>query len=168
MEYFLLVFLHVTGAIVWAGGAITMGFFTIPAVLEAGPGGGAVMNGVMKRRFPVLMTGSAIVVIVTGLRLYTSRFSMEWLTSAEGIVLSLGGLLGIGAFVIGLFVQKPVAMKLGALGAQIAASGGPPAPEQARELAAIRSRLAKVGRVTAWHLFGAVLLMAVHRLATLF
>lgn len=164
MEYLSLIFLHVFFAIIWAGAAISIGFFIIPAVLDAGPAGGAVMAGVAKRKFPIVMTVAAVLVVLTGLRLYTIRFSMEWLLSREGAVLTVGALLAIGAFVLGVFVQKPTVERIGALSAQIAASGAPPSAAQASELQALRQRLRKIAALTAWHLLGAALLMAMHRL----
>lgn len=167
MEFASLLLLHIFFAILWAGGAVAAGFFIIPSVLEAGPGGGAVMAGVLKRRFPIVMTVSGLLVVLTGLRLYTMRFSTAFLGTPEGIVLSLGGLLGLGAFFIGVFVQKPTAERLGALGAELAAAGSPPSPAQAAELAALRTRLGKVAKLTGWHLIASALLMASHRLAAM-
>ena len=167
MEFSSLLLLHVFFGILWAGGAVAVGFFVIPSVLEAGPGGGAVMGGMLKRRFPILMTVSAVLVVLSGLRLYTMRFSTAFLGTPEGIVLSLGGLLGLGAFFIGVFVQKPTAERLGALAAKLAAAGSPPAPEQAAELKALQVRLGKVAKLTGWHLIASALLMAGHRLAAM-
>jgi len=168
MEYFAVIFVHVAFAILWAGGAITAGFFLVPAVLEAGPSGGAVMAGITKRRFPIVMSGSAILVVLSGIRLYMARANAAWLATPEGIGLSIGALLGIGAFFIGMFVQKPLVERLGALSGQVAASGGPPTPEQAKDLQALRERLGKIARVTAWHIIGATVLMTSHRLLSLF
>jgi uncharacterized membrane protein len=167
MEYSTLILLHVFFGILWAGGAIAAGFFIIPSVLEAGPGGGAVMAGVVKRRFPIVMTISALLVVLSGLRLYTMQVSSSWIATPQGIALSLGGVLGLGAFFIGVFVQKPTAERLGALSAEVAAAGGPPTPAQAAELQALRQRLGKVARLTAWHLVIAALLMAGHRLVAM-
>jgi len=167
MEYATLLLLHVFFGIVWAGGAIAAGFFIIPSVLEAGPAGGAVMAGVMKRRFPLAMTTSALLVVLTGFRLYSVLFSGAWVVTPQGIVLTLGALAGLGAFGIGVFVQKPTADRLGALAVEVAASGGPPTPEQAAELERVRARLGKVARLTAWHLVAAAVLMAGHRLAAM-
>jgi uncharacterized membrane protein len=165
MEYLSLVFVHILFGVVWAGGAISAGLFFIPSVADAGPGGGAVVAGLMKRKFPVAMTAAGIVVVLSGARMYMIRFSPAWLHTPEGIVLSLGALLGLGAMVLGLFVQKPTAQRLGTLGAQVAASGAPPSPAQAAELHALRERMTRIGRLIAWHLIGAATLMAVHRLA---
>jgi uncharacterized membrane protein len=165
MEYASLMLVHVFFGILWAGGAIAIGLFVVPSVLEAGPGGGAVMGGVLRRRFPTVMTVSSVLVVLSGLRLYMMRFGGAWLLTPNGIALSLGALAGLGAFVIGVFVQRPTAERLGALGAQIAAAGAPPTPEQASELEALRTRLRKVARLTAWHLIAASLLMSGHMLA---
>ena len=54
MEYLILIFVHVLFGIFWAGGAIVAGFFILPAVVDAGPAGGAVMAGVVRRRLPVI------------------------------------------------------------------------------------------------------------------
>lgn len=165
MEYPFLVLLHLFFAVLWAGGAIAAGFFFVPSVVEAGPAGAAVMGGVMKRGFANVMTISGGLVVLSGIRLYMLRFSVAWLTTANGIVLTVGALLGLGAFAIGLFVQKPAAQRIAALGAQIAASGAPPSAEQAAELGALRARLGKIARVTAFHLIAALVLMAAQRLA---
>ncbi|MGE0159866.1 MAG: hypothetical protein AB7T31_10690 [Gemmatimonadales bacterium] len=167
MEFSALILLHVFFGIVWAGGAIVAGLFLVPSVMDAGPAGGAVMAGMLKRRFPMLMTISAALVVLSGLRLYAMRFSMAFLGTTEGIALTLGGLLGLGAFFIGSFVQGPTARRLGALGAQMSAGGSPPTPEQAAEMQALRTRLGKVATLTAWHVVLASLLMAGHRLAAM-
>ena len=167
MEYPVVILLHVFSGVIWAGGAIAAGFFFLPAVLEAGPAGGVVMGGVAKRKFPIAMTAAAGMVVLTGLRLYMIRFTTTWLGSPEGIVLTLGGVLGLGAFVIGIFFQKPAVERLSALGAKVASSGAPPSPAQMAEMTILRERLKRVGRLTAWHLVGASALMASHRLAAL-
>jgi uncharacterized membrane protein len=167
VEFSTLLLVHVFFGIVWAGGAIAAGFFIVPSVLEAGPAGGAVMAGVMKRRFPVLMTVAAALVVLSGARLYSMRFSPAFLGTPEGIVLTLGAVLGLGAFVLGVFVQRPTAQRLAALGARIAAGGTPPTPDEAAEIQGLRSRLGRAARITAWHVVAASFLMAAHRLAAM-
>ena len=105
MEYLSLVLLHVFFGAIWAGGAIATGFFIVPAVLDAGPAGGPVMAGVAKRKFPTVMSVAAVLTVLAGIRLYSIRYAPGWVASKEGIVLSLGALLGIGAFVMGVFIR---------------------------------------------------------------
>lgn len=164
MEYTSLILVHIAAGVLWAGGSITAGFFVIPAALDAGPGGGAVMAGVMKRGFPKFMTLLGILVVLSGLRLYMLRFNVAWLGTPGGVATTLGGLLALGAFFLGLLVQKPAAERLGQLSGELAAAGAPPTPEQAAGLAQARARLGKIGRVTAWHLVAATVLMASRRL----
>ena len=168
MEFPVLVLLHVVFGVFWAGGGIAAGLFVIPSVLDAGPAGGAVMAGVVKRRLPAVLSFSAAMDVLSGVRLYMLRYSGAWVTTPEGIVLSLGALLGIGAFILGVFVQRPVVGKIGALAAEIAKAGTPPNTERAAELRALQAKLRRIARLTAWHLIGASLLMASHRLAATF
>ncbi|HVO30856.1 MAG TPA: hypothetical protein VMV18_08970 [bacterium] len=164
-EYAALLFVHLAAGILWAGGAIVAGFFMLPAVLEAGPAGGAVMSGVTTRKFPQIMTVAALLVLLSGARLYMIRFTLEWVMSTEGVMLTVAALLAIAALLMGFFVQKPTAMRMGALAAQIKAAGAPPTPEQMAEMKALGEKLGKIARVAAWHLVAAALLMASHRLA---
>jgi hypothetical protein len=168
MEYHVLIFLHVFLGIIWAGAAVATGLFIVPAVLEAGPAGGVVMGGVARRRLPTILTIAAALVVLTGLRLYMLRFSPAWVMTAEGLVLTLGGLLALAAFVMGLFVQKPTVERLARLSAEIAAAGAPPTASQASELQTLRARLRKIAALTAWHLLGAAALMSAHRMAAAF
>jgi uncharacterized membrane protein len=164
MEYHVLLFLHVLSAIVWAGGVITLSFFIVPSVLDAGPAGGAVMAQVTKRKMPTVLITAAIVVVITGLRLYMKAFVPGWLATPHGIVLTLGAILGLGGFVIGVFVQRPLVDRLTALAAKVAASGAPPTAAQAAELQSMRDRLRRIARITGLHLLGAATLMSIHRL----
>jgi hypothetical protein len=164
-DYTLVVWIHVFFGVLWAGGAIALGLFVIPAVIEAGPNGGPVMGGIVKRKLPVYYSAFGIVTALAGLYLLYVRASSNpafW-GSPEGIVLSLGALLGLGALGIGLGMQRPTALKLGALGAQIAAQGTPPTAEQGAQLAVLRPKLQKAAMLQAWHLVGAALCMASHR-----
>ena len=164
MEYLILISLHAFFGIIWAGATVLAGFFIVPSVFEAGPAAGPVMAGIARRKMPIILSLAATIVVITGLRLYMLKFTPEWLVTKEGIALSLGGLLALGAFVMGLFIQKPTAERLGALAAQIAASGAPPTAAQAAELQALRGRLLRIAKVTGWHLLVAALLMASHKL----
>ena len=52
-------------------------------------------------------------------------------------------------------------IELGYGGAKVATAGMPPTPEQAAEMNALRARVGRVGKIIAWHLVGAALLMQV-------
>jgi hypothetical protein len=168
VEYLTLVFLHVAFGIFWAGAAISLGLFVIPSVLEAGPAAGSVMAGVVKRKLPTVATVSATIVVLTGLRMYMIRFSTAWLGTPEGIVITVGALMALEAYVIGVFFQRPTSVKLAALGRALAQAGGPLSAAQAQELKDLQAKLRRYAAITAWNLVGASALMASHRLATIF
>lgn len=167
MEYPILLLLHVVFGALWVGAAVLSGFFLVPSVLEAGPAGGQVMAGMMRRKFALAMTVFAIITVLAGIRLFMLRISMggsAWLGTPEGIVLIVGSVLALGGFGIGAGMQGPTAMKIGALGAQIA-KAGKPTPEQGVQMGALQQRLAKAARLQAYHLLAALVLMAGHTLA---
>jgi hypothetical protein len=168
-----LIFVHVLFGALWAIGAFIVGFFVIPAVLEAGPGGGPVMGGiVVKRKFPIFMTVWAVLAVASGLALWTLDFNakggLDWVKRPEGAVLTLAGLGALHAFVKGLLVQKPLAEKMGALGAQLAQAKGKPEPALLEEVKATQAKFAKVARGGAFELLGVTALMALHQLLAQF
>ena len=155
MEYGVLVLVHVLCAFIWGGGVLITGFYFVPSILESGPGGGAVMAGVMKRKYSLIMGVTSILAILTGLRLYAIRFSPAWVATSEGIVLTLGALLGLSAWGIGAFRQRPLAEKLGLLAKE----------GRHAEIPATAAQLARIARVGAWHIVAVIVLMAGHSLA---
>jgi len=165
MELAILRLLHIVFGVVWAGGAICLALFVLPSVTESGPAGGEVMRRIASRKLPQGMLLSGFITVLTGLRLYMMRFSAAWLMTPEGMVLTLGGLLAVGALAIAVFAQWPTARKLQAIGAEIASSEGPPTAEMLRDLEQLKGRMHKLGNVLALHLAGSLLLMSSMRLA---
>jgi hypothetical protein len=163
MELWTLRVLHISAGVASAGFAMFLGWFLMPALRDAGPGGSPVMGALLKRRLPVWMNVLGLIVVLTGLRLYMLYFNGNWLKTGTGIVLTLGAVLGLGAFFIGMMVSRPTAMKLGALNAVIAAAGGKPTPDQSAQLQALSAKAFKAARLNAWHLAGATLCMALAR-----
>jgi hypothetical protein len=158
VEVAVLRLLHITAGVVWAAAAIVMGWFVIPAVREAGPAGGAVMRGIVARRLPQIAIVTGLLTVLAGLRLYQIRFSMGWLWTLEGLALTLALLVGLSALGMGIFVQRPTAVRLVALAAT--AAGAPPSDEMKR----LSDRLGRIGNALAWHAVTMVVLMAGLRL----
>ncbi len=90
---------------------------------------------------------------------------LEWdrITSAPGISLTIGALCAITAFSLGLSVVRPTIMATLAIGREVAASGGPPTPEQGAQLQALQKRGKAVGQVIVPLLIVAVSGMAAAR-----
>ena len=168
MEVWILRVLHISCGMLWAGYAVFAGFLLIPALGEAGPAGGAVMGSLMKRKLSPIIAAISGITVLTGLWLYAIYYNGDWMRTSTGILLSLGALAALTAFVYGMIVTKPAADKMGALSIAIHAAGGPPSAEHAAQLAALRTLLGKAAKLNATLLAIAALCMAASRYAPQF
>lgn len=159
--------LHILGGIFWAGGAVMLYGFVMPSVKATQPESGRFMQQLAGRSgLPAFMTASSLACVLAGIALYapiSGQFDRDWLHSTRGIVLSVGALIGLLAMLEGLFMTGPAARKLGALGQQMAAAGGPPSPEQQKQMGTLQRKLESAGTRGAWMVAFAALLMAVAR-----
>lgn len=139
--------LHVTAGVVWAGGAMLMGFFVTPAVLATRPESGRFMQQLTgPARLPLWMMTASWITVICGVVMFAPQMGIlhpSMMRSPRGIALTVGALLGIGAFLEGLLVNAPSAGRIGRLGAEIAASGKGPTPEQAQQMQALQAKLAR-------------------------
>lgn len=145
--------LHIISGVIWAGGAIMLASVVTPAVMASGPAGGQVMQQMTgPRRLSGYMTAVAILTTLSGLYLFDMRsghFNMAWISSTAGIMLSIGALAGVAAFLHGAFATGRLTSKAAALGQELAASQGPPPPEKLAEMAELQRKLVANGRVSA-------------------
>jgi hypothetical protein len=160
--------IHILFGVFWAGTAIFTAIFLVPTVRALGPGGGPVMEQIgQKRKLPVYFMTAGIVTVLSGFGLYwrasggfTNR---EWLGSGTGMTFGIGFVLALIAVFIGIFVASPAAKRAGALGAEIAAGGKPPMPDQAAEMQRLQARLGKMSALAATLLTLTTAAMAVAR-----
>jgi hypothetical protein len=153
--------LHIVLGAFWVGTLIFFALFLIPSVRDAGPDGAKVMAALQRRRFLDVVT------ILSGFWLYwriSGGFSSAWVTSPSGLALGIGGALAIVAFLIGVGIMRPAALRAGALAQQAGAL--PQGSERSAQLAIVqqlRSRSVTAGRGVAVLLALATALMAVAR-----
>jgi uncharacterized membrane protein len=165
-EILLLRLVHVLSGLVWVGAMVFMSVFLMPAMQQAGPAGGAVMNALQQRRLMTFMPVVAMLTLLSGLRLYwimSDGFSAAYVESSAGATFGVAGLLSIAAFVLGLVVLRPAMARAGALAQQL-----PTAPEAERpalqaEIQRLRARGRPVGLAAAVLLVLAAAGMAVAR-----
>jgi uncharacterized membrane protein len=159
--------LHILGGVFWAGGAIVINGFVMPSVAATRPESGKFMQHLSTASgFTFWMTVASTCALLGGLVLYspvTGGFNRDIMQSTRGIVLSLGALLGLLAYLEGLFVVGPTVKRMGALAKAATGAGGPPNPENLAKLEAMRVKLARVGVRGAWLLGLTATLMAVAR-----
>jgi uncharacterized membrane protein len=137
--------IHIFGAVAWVGGSIFVASILGPTVRAAGPEGGRFMMrmasfGRLSRVLSIASTST----IVAGLLLFypiSGGLNGAWLASAHGITLTLGAIVGILAFLHGLFVSGRLSAKMKVVADQIMAVQGPPPPEKLKEAQELGAKL---------------------------
>jgi hypothetical protein len=168
MQLYLLVLrlIHVVSAVCWVGGTLVLVGFILPAVKRAGPDGGKFMQLLVQRKLPLYLLIAAWSAIVSGALMFwvvSGGLRTQWLATSHGIVLSLGALSGIGAFLVGGLISSPAAARLGEIGKQVQASGGAPTAEQAGAMRSLQERLVTGAHIAAGLMTVALILMIASR-----
>jgi hypothetical protein len=142
---------HILAGVFWVGAAFTTILFLQPTAREVGPAAGPFMAHLAgKKRLIDWVLRAAGLTILAGLLMYwrvSGGLDGDWITSAQGLALTIGALCGIGAFSLGLSVVRPSIMATLSIGAEVGASGGPPTPEQAAKLQELQTRGKAVGQI---------------------
>jgi uncharacterized membrane protein len=141
--------IHIFSGIFWVG----VSFFNIqylqPSVRATAPAGQQLMQHLTQRtRFLNVVYGSATLTMLSGLLMYWILFGFRpaAMLSPYGLVLGIGGLAGIIAWLIVIFVIRDIFKQMGAISQAIQTQGGPPTPEQAEQLGDLSARLGDLGR----------------------
>ena len=167
-EYIIILrIIHITCAVLWAGGIFMQALFIIPAIYASGPEGGKVMGKIAATNgYPTVMTLAGTLTVVGGLLLYwqdSNGFSYYYLASGQGMALGTGGILAIIAYIIGISIVRPGVLRMGKLAGEIGAAGGKPTDAQAAEIGKLRTKIFSNTKIMAWLLLVTVLMMATGR-----
>jgi uncharacterized membrane protein len=158
---------HIFGAVLWVGAAIIYMFYFNPSIRASGPAGKNVMQQLMgKQRFPLYMNTVALLTILSGAYLIyvdSGGLQLNWFRTGPGIGFTLGAIVGIAVFFVGMLGIKPRSERMGELGRQIGSAGGPPSPAQAAEMQKIEKELGLIERVDFVMLTFALLAMSTAR-----
>ena len=149
-------FAHVFFGALWVGMMVFQAFFLGPAVADAGPDGGKVMGGVMRRRIPVVMPLMGLIVIISGLWMFQRLAGGNmgaFMDTPMGKAFGWGGLSAILAFLIGVFAMRPLMMRMMKLGPT----------GDAAELQRLRSRSGVLANIVTVLMLFALAAMAVAR-----
>jgi uncharacterized membrane protein len=170
-EPFMLVFrfLHVLAGVLWVGSAFLFVGFIGPSAAEVGPSALPVLTAaIKKRKVAKVITGLSGVTVLAGWILWLRDMSQysslgDWLTSSLGLVLTIGGVLATIAAIVGSVGVGRGIERLVDLGNEVAASGGPPTPEQQAQLDELSGSLERHGKIDLVLLLLAATLMATAR-----
>lgn len=155
--------IHIFGGVFWVGFSIFNIGFLQPAVRATGEGGQAIM-GYLTRKTRLLVTvyTAATLTLLSGLIMYwiLVGFRASIMFSGYGIVLTLGAIAGLIAWVIAIVTIRGILNEMMALGGDIQAQGGPPSPEQASRMQSLTSKLNTAGQVGVVFMVAALLGMS--------
>jgi len=156
--------IHIFAGVFWAGTSFFMLSFVAPSVIATGAEGQKFMQQLAFRtRFTTAMMAVAVLSVLSGLVMYWEifEFRLNALSTGYGLMLTLGALAGFIGFLTGYFMQNRTTGKMKSISASIAASGGPPTPEQQAEMKSLGETVAKGGQITAVMLALALLGMSI-------
>jgi hypothetical protein len=162
-------FLHIIGGVLWVGAAFLFVGFIGPSAAEVGPSAGPLLTAVVKKRKVVKVINALAMTTITAGWVIWIRYAIDspslgdWVTSAFGFALTLGGVIATIVFFIGFFGIGRNVERMVDLGGAIAAGGGPPTPEQDAEMQRLGSELERHGKMDLVGLLIAVTLMATAR-----
>lgn len=146
-----LLVVHVLSAIFWVGTTLFMVFFLEPTVRALGPEGGKFMQRLVGgTRLSQALAGAALLTVLTGLAMYgpATGNSMAVMLG-ERLPLTIGALAGIFSAITGGVMNGRASARMQALGKEMAAKGGPPAPAQMAEMQQLQATLRQGSRITA-------------------
>jgi len=159
--------LHVVAATVWAGAAILIAGFVMPAIRGAGPAGAAVMRQLsVVRRVPETLAAIGIVAIASGAYLYwiaSGGLQAAWLHSRSGSAYTLGAAASLIAAFVGICINIPAAKRMGALAETVQKTRVLATAEQTKILSGLARRIARGTSAVAVLLVIATAAMAVAR-----
>jgi uncharacterized membrane protein len=139
--------IHIFAAVTWIGGGIFVLSVLLPTVAAAGPDGGRFMlQAARAGRLANVLTGAAAVTVLAGLLLFwptSGGLNQAWLTSINGITLTIGAIFGILAMLHGAFATAPLNRQLGIVATDILGRQGPPPPELLQKAQALGARIAR-------------------------
>ena len=152
-------FTHVVFGALWVGMMTLQVCFLFPSLMEAGPDAGKVMQGMMRRRLPLIMSVIALLALISGTWLLMKLMggnAAVVMRTPMGRAYAWGGTAAIVAFLLGFGVMRPMMMKSMRLAETLGPGGAP-------EVQRLRARGAMIGRVVTVLLLIALALMAVAR-----
>lgn len=170
-DWFHVVFrlIHIVAGAIWVGMVFFFVAFLQPSAAAVGPAAGPLMGQLLgARKIVDRMLLIAVTTVVAGLVMYVDLVSdatsfADFVGTGYGLGLTIGMVSALAAISVGAFLTRPNVKRLIGLQQAVAASGGPPSPEQGRQVAAIQGQLKIYGRTALTFLLIAVAAMSTAR-----
>ena len=143
--------IHIGSGVLWVGGSALFFLYLEPTINKLGPDAEKFVDEVVnKRKVPIYFLIFSSLTVLGGAVLYwrdSNGLNLDWIGSGGGLAFTIGGLAALAAWLGGnLLIPKGLA-KLGAIGAEIRAAGGPPSPDLMGRMHAAQESLHRIGLV---------------------
>jgi len=158
--------IHIVSGIALVGAAAIFVLYIRPTLFALGPDAEKVVNELVeRRRLPVYFAVTSTLTVLAGALLYwrVSGLSWTWITRPSGLGFTLGAIAALIGWVVGNFVLTRAFTRLGEVGAEMKAAGGPPTPELIGRLRAAQARVTSSGFLVLALVTVAAILMATAR-----
>ena len=156
--------IHIFSGVFWVGFAFFNIGFLQPTVKATGAEGQKTMQYLtQKTRLLSTIYTTATLTMLSGLIMYwiLLGFRFSALLSGYGIVMTIGSIAGVIAWIYAVVVIRGIFKRMQTIGQEIQAQGNPPTPGQASQMQALVARLGQVGQVALVFLVIALLGMAI-------
>jgi hypothetical protein len=142
--------LHIFSGVFWVGSMFLMVQYIQPTMEATAPEGPKFVRQMMgPGGLTSALAGASGLAVLSGIVMYGLIFDGRMaFDSGYGVMLSIGGLAGLAALIVGFVFQNRSSRRLAAIGREIEAAAGPPSAEQMAELAYHSARLSQGARLT--------------------
>lgn len=162
--------IHIFCAVFWVGFGLININFLLPTVKALGADGQKFMQHLSQKTNLLNTTyTAATLTILSGAGIYwiVTGFSMDFIATGYGIVLTTASISGIIGWFIVMFIASSIFRQMQVIGGQIQASGNPPKPEQISQMQALGTRLGIVGKIAVTFMIIALTGMSFARYVTI-
>lgn len=135
--------IHILGGIFWVGSMVFTTLFLAPVLRSSPALAGQVMAGLQRRRLFLALPIVALLTIASGLRLLSIAsigFSGAYFSTPTGRTFATSAIAATIAFLLSLLVSRPGFVRIGRLGASLAAAPDDGARQQ------IAAEIQRLGR----------------------
>jgi hypothetical protein len=161
--------LHIVAGVLWVGSSFLFVGFIGPSAAEVGPSAGPLLHAVVKKRkVAKTITGLSTVTVLAGWVMWFRNLDQfgsigDWMGTNFGLVLTIGGVIATAAAIEGSLGVGRNVERLVDLSDEVAASDGPPSPEQQSQIQRLGAEIEKFGKIDLVLLLLAVAAMATAR-----
>lgn len=134
----LLRIVHIFAGVLWVGAAFLFLFFISPGVKATAPEGQKFLQHfLIRQKYPMFMSIVSALTVLAGAVLFWRDAGgdlLGWIQTGPGLGFTIGSVAALVVVPMGFLLMSPRGERIGQLGAQIEAAGGPPTADQLAEL----------------------------------